>query len=78
MSESKGLRLKPPTPLPQGPVSKVAFKVFVNQLTAYLEQDFTNYLFLPGGCYEEWGSQQEGRRIRNLANEDPENQKLVQ
>ena len=78
MSESKGLRLKPPTPLPQGPVSKVAFKVFVNQLTAYLEQDYTNYLFLPGGCYEEWGPQQEGRRIRNLANEDPENQKLVQ
>ena len=67
MSESRGLRLKPPTPLPQGPISKVAFKVFANQLKAYLEQDYTNYLFLQGGSYENWGPEQEGRRIQNLA-----------
>ena len=78
MSESKGLRLKPPSPLPEGPVSKVAFKVFLNQLKAYLEQDYTNYLFLPGGCYEVWRPEIEGRRIAALADNDPENQKLIQ
>ena len=78
MSESRGLRLKPPTPLPQGPISKVAFKVFANQLKAYLEQDYTNYLFLQGGSYENWGPEQQGRRIQNLAENDPEHQKLVQ
>ena len=78
MSDSKGLRLKPPSPLPQGPISKVAFKVFHNQLEAYLEQDYTNYLFLPGGCYQQWGPEQEGRRLEALAAEDPEYQKLTQ
>ena len=78
MSEGKGLRLKPPSPLPQGPVSKVAFKVFINQLKAYLEQDYNNYLFLPDGCYDAWGPEQEGRRIQTLSEEDPENQKLIQ
>ena len=78
MSEGKGLRLKPPSPLPQGPVSKVAFKVFINQLKAYLEQDYNNYLFLPDGCYAVWGPEQEGRRIQTLSEEDPENQKLIQ
>ena len=78
MSESKGLRLKPPTPLPQGPVTKVAFKVFINQLKAYLEQDYNNYLFLPDGCYHVWGPEQEGRRIQALSDQDPENQKLIQ
>ena len=42
----KGLRLKPPSPLPRGPVSKIAFKVFLNQLRAYLEQDCSNKLRL--------------------------------
>ena len=78
MTDSKGLRLKPPSPLPQGPISKVAFKVFLNQLKAYLQQDYANYLFLDGGCYEEWGSEQEGRRLQALADEDPEYQKIVQ
>ena len=78
MSDTKGLRLKPPSPLPQGPVTKVAFKVFLNQLKAYLEQDLNNYLFLSGGAYENWGPEQEGRRIGTLAEEDPELQKLNQ
>ena len=77
MTESKGLRLKPPASLPQGPVSKVAFKVFTNQMIAYLEQDHTNYMFLPEGCYSEWRSKQEGRQIQNLADTDPENMKLI-
>ena len=74
----KGLRLKPPSPLPQGPVTKVAFKVFSNQMRAYLEQDHVNYMFLPEGCYSEWGPKQEGRQITTLADEDPENRKLIQ
>ena len=78
MSDNKSLRLKPPTTLPQGPVSKVAFKVFVNQLKAYLEQDYQNYLFLPEGCYQTWGPELEGRRLQALSDDDPENQKLVQ
>ena len=52
MSDTKGFRLKPPSPLPQGPVSKVAFKVFLNQWKAYLEQDYNNYLFLPEGSMQ--------------------------
>ena len=78
MSYSKGLRLKPPNPLPQGPVSKVAFKVFLNQLRAYLEQDYTNYMFLPEGCYQSWQPRQEGRRIQTLSENDVDNQKLIQ
>ena len=35
-------------------------------------------MFLQGGSYEEWGLEQEGRRIQNLAANDPENQKLIQ
>ena len=77
MSDTRGLRLKPPTSLPQGPVSKVAFKVFINQLRAYLEQDQNNYLFLPEGCYSTWQPRREGRRILELATEDADNQKLI-
>ena len=78
MTDSKGLRLKPPNPLPQGPVSKVAFKVFLNQLRAYLEQDYNNYMFLPDGCYANWEPRQEGRRIQTLSDDDVDNQKLIQ
>ena len=77
MADSKGLRLKPPSPLPQGPITKIAFKVFINQLKAYLEQDQTNYLFLQDGCYSVWRPRQEGQRLQALANEDPENEKLT-
>ena len=77
MSESKGLRLKSPTPLPQGPVSKIAFKVFLNQLRAYLEQDQNNYMFLPEGCYSTWHPRQEGRRLQELSDDDADNQKLI-
>ena len=72
MSE-KGLRLKPPSPLPQGSVSKIAFKVFLNQMRAYLEQDCVNYMFLPEGCYSTWRPKQEGRRIIALSEDDVEN-----
>ena len=78
MSENKGLRLKAPSPLPQGTVSKVAFKVFTNQLRAYLEQDHANCMFLPEGCYSQWRPKQEGRQLQALSDEDPENQKLIQ
>ena len=78
MTDSKGLRLKPPSPLPQGPISKVAFKVFINNMRAYLEQDQINYMFLPEGCYCEWRAKQDGRQLRNLSEEDPENLKLMQ
>ena len=74
----KGLRLKPPSPLPQGPVSKIAFKVFLNQSRAYLEQDCNNFMFLPEGCYAEWQPKQGGRRLTALSNDDVENQKLIQ
>ena len=78
MTDSKGLRLKPPSTLPQGPVTKIAFKVFVNQLKAYLEQDQNNYLFLQEGCYAEWEPRQEGQRLQALSAEDPENIRLIQ
>ena len=55
----------------------LCFKVFINQLRAYLEQDQNNYLFLPEGCYAAWQPRQEGRRILGLAAEDVDNQKLI-
>ena len=78
MSDGKGLHLKQPNPLPQGSVSKVAFKVFLKQLRAYLEQDCSNYMFLPDGCYAAWRPRQEGRRIQTLSDDNVDNQKLIQ
>ena len=77
-TETKGLRLKPPSPLPQGSVTKIAFKVFINQTKAYLEQDQVNYLFLQEGCYSVWRPRQEGQRLQELHATDPENVKLIQ
>ena len=72
MSEAnaRGLFLKPPEKLPSIGVSKVTFKVFLNQLRAYLEQDPNNYLFLKNGCYSSWSPKQLGSRIGDLSAED--------
>ena len=78
MSEPRGLYLKPPEKLPSTGVTKVTFKVFTNQLQAYLEQDPVNYLFLPGpdGIYADWSSRQTGLRIVIVSESDIERQKL--
>jgi hypothetical protein len=51
-------------------VTKVTFKVFLNQLTAYLEQDPLNYMFLKDGLYSTWSAKQLGKRIGSLAEND--------
>ena len=76
MSDPRGLYLKPPEKLPSTGVTKVTFKVFINQLTAYLEQDPTNYMFLRGGVYNKWSAKQLGLRITKLASTDPDKVKL--
>ena len=69
--------MKPPEKLPSTGVTKVTFKVFLNQLTAFLEQDPLNYVFLKGGRYSTWSAKQLGRRILALAGDDPEHLKLI-
>ena len=78
MSETRGLYLKPPEKLPSTGVTKVTFKVFTNQLQAYLEQDPVNYLFLPGpaGIYAAWSPRQAGLRIVIVSESDIERKKL--
>ena len=79
MSDSKGLKIRPPEKLPAEGITKISFKVFWNQLRAYLEQDQSNYLFLPDGCYSEWlPGQHNAKRIASLADDDRENKKLIQ
>ena len=69
--------LKPPEKLPSTGVSKVAFKVFYNQLVAYLQQDLNNFKFLEGGVYSEWAPlQTSDRRITELVQGDPDFDKL--
>ena len=57
-------------------MSKVTFKVFLNQLRAYLEQDPNNYLFLKNGCYSSWSPKQLGSRIGDLSAEDTDKIRL--
>ena len=77
MSESRGLLLKPPEKLPSTGVSKAAFKVFYNQLVAYLQQDLNNFKFLEGGVYSEWAPlQTSDKRITELVQGDPDFDKL--
>jgi hypothetical protein len=78
MTEARGLWLKPPEKLPSTGVTKVTFKVFLNQLTAYLEQDLINYMFLRGGCYDKWSPRQigSGLRIGTLSAKDTDKIRL--
>ena len=71
-TETRGLYLKPPEKLPSTGVSKVAFKVFKNQLIAFLEQDIVNHMFLKDGRYSTWLARQQGRRVTNIVPTDPE------
>ena len=71
-SEARGLYLKPPEKLPLSGVNKITFKVFYNQLVAYLEQDPNNYMFLKGGIYSKWSPKIDGRRISALQVTDPD------
>ena len=67
MTEARGLFLKTPEKLPSTGVTKVTFKVFLKQLTAFLEQDTVNYMFLKDGCYNTWSAKQLGKRITTIA-----------
>ena len=71
-TEARGLFLKPPEKLPSTDVTKVAFKVFKNQLVAFLEQDIVNHMFLKDGRYSIWSARHQGKRIPVLTSADPE------
>ena len=72
MTEARGLFLKTPEKLPSTGVTKVTFKVFLKQLTAFLEQDTGYYMFLKEGCYSTWSAKQVGKRITAIAVRDKE------
>jgi hypothetical protein len=76
MSEPRGLLLKPPEKLPSTGVSKVSFKVFFNQLVAFLEQDPHNYMFMKDGWYGTWSPRQLGNRIISLSTDDTDHAKI--
>ena len=76
MAEARGLYLKPPEKLPSTGVTKVTFKVFLNQLVAFLEQDTVNYMFLKDGCYSNWSAKQLGKRITDVSDLDKEDIRL--
>ena len=74
------LKLKPPQCLPAEGVTAVEFKVWKNRLLAFVEQDFANSLFLPGGIYSEWNAkndQEDGKRLRNLVEDGDEKDEEV-
>jgi len=73
---ARGLFLKPPEKLPSTGVTKISFKVFINQLVAYLEQDPVNDFFLGEECYATWNPRQGGKRILILSKKDPEKKRL--
>ena len=50
--------------------------VGTNQLTAYLEQDTTYYMFLRAGVYSKWSAKQLGLRVTKLSSTDPDKVKL--
>ena len=66
------LPLKAPTPLPISGVTTISFKVWKNQLIAYLEQDAAHYHFMPDGRYSSWLAKYTGKRITDLVGDDPE------
>ena len=74
MSDSKGLRLKPPSPLPQGPVSKVAFKVFLNQPRALLGTGLCQLYVPTGWVLSNMESVDRGKEDTSTI----DNQKLIQ
>ena len=74
------LKLKAPEALPSDGVTSVAFKAWKNSLLSFLEQDTTNYLFLPGGTYCNWmalADSTDRKRISQLHQNDPEKIKLA-
>ena len=63
------LKLRPPNVLPAEGVTAVAFKVWRNAMIEFVEQELTNSMFFPTGCYMNWTPRNEnadGRRIREL------------
>ena len=72
MSVSYILPLKAPAPLPATGVDTVAFKVWKNQLVAHVQQDVNHHYFMPGGQYATWRAAEDGTRIQQLADRDPD------
>ena len=66
------LPLKAPAPLPATGVNSVTFNVWKNTLKAHIEQDAHHHHFLPGGKYDSWEAAENGLRIEQLDDEDPD------
>ena len=76
MSSQYILPLKAPSPLPASGVDSVTFKVWKNALVAHIEQDCNHFLFMPGGLYSTWRAGENGARISEVDDADPEKVKL--
>ena len=66
------LPLKAPNPLPASGVTTVTFKVWRNTLIAHISQDAHHHHFMPGGLYSEWTAAEDGDRIGDIHEEDPD------
>ena len=67
------LKLKAPNILPAEGMTAIQFKVWKNNLVAYLEQEITNATFFKSGRYEKWlakSEEEDGRRIKELSDTD--------
>ena len=64
------IKIYPPSQLPDKGVSETQFNIWTEELEVYLTQDDDFSVFLPGGDYETWLSQETNpERILNIKDE---------
>ena len=54
------IKILPPTRLEEGELSEADFQIFKTELEVYLEADTKYAIFLQGGNYHVWRSQEQG------------------
>ena len=64
------LKQKVPDTLPESGVSSVFFKVWWDQVLAYVAQDSQSPHFMKDGKYSTWKPERDGHRIATLHAED--------
>ena len=65
------IKVYPPTQLPDRGVSETQFKIWLEELEVYLSQEDKFHVFLEGGDYAQWDSQEDNpNRLSELKGED--------
>ena len=66
------LKQKVPDVLPESGVTSVFFKVWWNQVMAYVAEDLHSAKFMKDGLYNKWEPECDCHRIQSLHNDDLE------